>query len=120
MSALNGQMPHTYDHEPGDGWSYSVLISELPHHGFMGGGSPNDYVVVTVWRPHDRGIGRTYVMAKHGTLTDRYVAEKFCDGLDPRARNNGFCPVSYGERCGAPTPSPYRCGDRLKPTRPSS
>ena len=84
MSALNGQMPHTYDHEPGDGWSYSVLISELPHDGFMGGGSPDDYVVVTVWRPFDRGIGRTYVMAKHGTLTDRYVQEKFCDGLDDR------------------------------------
>jgi len=82
VSALNGQTPHTYDHQPGDGWSYSVLISELPHQGFMGGGSPDDYVVVTVWRPHDRGIGRTYVMAKHGTLTDRYAQEKFCAGLD--------------------------------------
>ena len=82
MSALNGQTPHTYDHQPGDGWSYSVLISELPHDGFMGGGSPDDYVVVTVWRPFDRGIGRTYVMAKYGTLTDQYVQEKFGDDLD--------------------------------------
>jgi len=82
VSALNGQMPHTYDHQPGDGWSYSVLISELPHHGFMGGGSPDDYVVVTVWRPHDRGIGHTYVMAKTGTLTDRYVQEKFGTGVN--------------------------------------
>ena len=82
MSALNGQTPHTYDHQPGDGWSYSVLISELPHDGFMGGGSPDEFVVVTVWRPDDRGIGRTYVMQKHGTLTDRYVQEKFGAGLD--------------------------------------
>ena len=82
MNAVNGQLPHVHETMPGDGWRYSVLISELPHDGFMGGGSPNDFVVVTVWRPFDRGIGRTYVMAKHGTLTDRYVKEKFCDGLD--------------------------------------
>jgi hypothetical protein len=84
MSALNGHLPHVHISEPGDGWAYSVLISELPHHGFMGGGSPDDFVVVTVWRPFDRGIGRTYVMAKSGTLTDRYVQEKFGIGVsDP-------------------------------------
>jgi len=82
MSSLNGQLPHIHETMPGDGWRYSVLISELPHDGFMGGGSPDDYVVVTVWRPFDKGIGRTYVMAKHGTLTDKYVQQKFCDGLD--------------------------------------
>ena len=48
----------------------------------MGGGNPDDFVVVTLWRPYDNGIGRTYVMSKHGTLTDGYVAEKFCDDLD--------------------------------------
>ena len=82
MSSLNGQLPHVHISEPGDGWSYSVLISELPHNGFMGGGSPDDYVVVTLWRPFDNGIGRTYIMSKHGVLTDRYVAEKFCDDSD--------------------------------------
>ena len=82
MSGLNGQLPHVHISEPGDGWSYSVLISELPHNGFMGGGSPDDYVVVTLWRPFDNGIGRTYIMSKHGVLTDRYVAEKFCDDSD--------------------------------------
>ena len=81
MNTTNGQLPYTHDLEPGDGWRYSVLISELPHDGFMGGGSPDDYVVVTVWRPHDGGVGRTYVMAKHGTLTDRDVQEKFGDGI---------------------------------------
>ena len=80
MSALNGQTPHTYDHEPGDGWSYSVLISELPHDGFMGGGSTENYAVVTVWVPGDT-CGRTYVMAKSGTLTTGYVAEKFGQGV---------------------------------------
>lgn len=82
MSSLNGQLPHIHETMPGDGWRYSVLISELPHDGFMGGGSPNDFVVVTLWRPYDNGIGRTYVMSKYGTLTDRYVAEKFCDDSD--------------------------------------
>jgi len=93
MSSLNGQLPHVHISEPGDGWSYSVLISELPHNGFMGGGSPDDYVVVTLWRPFDNGIGRTYVMSKHGILTDRYVAEKFCDDLDDPAmiRNIADC-----------------------------
>jgi hypothetical protein len=82
VSALNGQMPHTHETAPGDGWTYSVLISELPHDGYMGGGSTNDFVVVTLWRPHDQGVGRTYVMSKHGPLTDRYIKEKFCDDLD--------------------------------------
>ncbi len=93
MSSLNGQLPHIHETMPGDGWRYSVLISELPHEGFMGGGHPLDFVVVTLWRPFDNGIGRTYVMSKHGILTDRYVAEKFCDDLDDPAmiRNIADC-----------------------------
>lgn len=76
MNVTNGQLPITHTFEPGDGWQYSVLLSELPHVGFMGGGSPDDYVVVTAWIPGDT-CGRTYVMAKHGILTTHYVAEKF-------------------------------------------
>ena len=61
----------------------------------MGGGSPLAFVVVTLWRPFDNGIGRTYVMAKHGTLTDRYVAEKFCadlgDGDEEMIHNIADC-----------------------------
>lgn len=80
MSSSNGHLPYTYELQPGDGWKYSVLISELPHDGFMGGGTPENYAVVTVWVPGDT-CGRTYVMAKHGTLTTRYVAEKFGRGV---------------------------------------
>ena len=53
-----------------------MLVADLPHDGFMGGGSAEEYCVVTVWLPTDP-IGQTYVMAKRGTLTTRYVAEKF-------------------------------------------
>ena len=81
MSELNGHMPHVNIYQPDDGWQYTILISELPYSGFMGGGSPDAYVVVTVWLPNDH-IGRSYVMAKEGTLTTGYVAEKFGEGLD--------------------------------------
>ena len=57
MSTLNGQLPHVHETMPGDGWRYSVLISELPHDGFMGGGSPDDFVVVTLWRDHTQQLG---------------------------------------------------------------
>ena len=88
MSATNGQQPHTHETQPGDGYRYTVLIGDLPHHGFMGGGSPEDYAVVTVWFPGGwpDGVGRTYVMAKRGTLTTGYVAEKFCSGIHPDDR----------------------------------
>ncbi len=78
MSANNGQvgLPLVHEIQPGDGWRYSVLVADLPHDGFMGGGSAEEYCVVTVWLPTDP-IGQTYVMAKNGTLTTRYVAEKF-------------------------------------------
>ena len=81
MSALNGHMPHVNNYQPDDGWQYTVLVSELPYEGFMGGGDPNAYVVVTVWLPMSQ-IGRTYVMAREGILTTRYVAEKFGAGFD--------------------------------------
>ncbi len=81
MSELNGHMPHVNIYEPDDGWQYTILISELPYDGFMGGGDPDAYVVVTVWLPTEK-IGRSYVMAKQGVLTTGYVAEKFGQGLD--------------------------------------
>ena len=80
MSALNGQLPLVHEIQPGDGGKYSVLVAELPHDGFMGGGTAENYAVVTVWVPGDT-CGRTYVMAKSGTLTTRYVAEKFGQGV---------------------------------------
>ena len=87
MSALNGHMPHVNDYEPEDGWRYTVLVSELPYDGFMGGGDPDAFVVVTVWLPLSQ-VGRTYVMAKEGILTTGYVAEKFGDGLDMSDAND--------------------------------
>jgi len=81
MSALNGHIPHVNIYQPNNGWEYTVLVSELPYDGFMGGGDPDAYVVVTVWLPTEH-VGRSYVMAKEGTLTTGYVAEKFGDGLD--------------------------------------
>lgn len=87
MSALNGHMPHVNDYEPEDGWRYTVLVSELPYDGFMGGGDPDAFVVVTVWLPLSQ-VGRTYVMAKEGILTTGYVAEKFGDGLDMSNAND--------------------------------
>ena len=81
MSELNGQIPHVNIYEPDDGWHYTILVSELPYDGFMGGGDPDAYVVVTVWLPTEK-VGRSYVMAKEGVLTTGYVVEKFGQGLD--------------------------------------
>ena len=81
MSELNGQIPHVNIYEPDDGWHYTILVSELPYDGFMGGGDPDAYVGVTVWLPTEK-VGRSYVMAKEGVLTTGYVVEKFGQGLD--------------------------------------
>ena len=81
MNALNGHIPHVNIYQPNNDWQYTVLVSELPYDGFMGGGDPDAYVVVTVWLPTEH-VGRSYVMAKEGTLTTGYVAEKFGEGLD--------------------------------------
>ena len=74
------------DHQPGDGWRYVVAVSPLPRDGFEGGGSVDDYALVSVWVPMDSllpdGVARTYVMRRAGYLADRYVAEKFGAGLD--------------------------------------
>jgi len=87
MSDNNGQAPWVWADEPGDGMRYMVLVGELPHDGFMGGGTVEDYVVVTVWVPFDpalpAGVGRTYVLRRRGPLTDRYVDEKFGQGISP-------------------------------------
>ena len=64
MNALNGHIPHVNIYQPNNDWQYTVLVSELPYDGFMGGGDPDAYVVVTVWLPTG------------------YVAEKFGEGLD--------------------------------------
>ena len=69
-------MDAVVDYQPGDGWRYIVLVSDLPHDGFQGGGSNVDYAVVTVWVPGEK-FGRTYVLARTGLLTERYVAEKY-------------------------------------------
>ena len=78
-------MNNTIDHQPGDGWRYVVAVSPLPHDGFEGGGDVDDYALVSVWVPGDSflptGVARTYVMARSGYLTDRYVAEKFGTGV---------------------------------------
>jgi hypothetical protein len=74
------------DYQPGDGWRYVVAVSPLPRDGFEGGGTTDDYALVSVWVPADPllpdGVARTYVMSRTGYLTDRYVAEKFGTGLD--------------------------------------
>jgi len=92
MSDNNGQAPWELAVEPGDGMRYMVLVGELPHDGFMGGGKVEDYVVVTVWVPFDPalpdGVGRTYVLRRRGILTDRYVDEKFGQGIDPEILAN--------------------------------
>ena len=78
-------MNNTIDHQPGDGWRYVVAVSPLPYSGFEGGGDVDDYALVSVWVPGDSflptGVARTYVMARSGYLTDRYVAEKFGTGV---------------------------------------
>ena len=78
-------MTSAIDHQPGDGWRYVVAVSPLPYSGFEGGGDVDDYALVSVWIPGDSflptGVARTYVMARTGYLTDRYVAEKFGTGL---------------------------------------
>jgi hypothetical protein len=83
---------NTIDHQPGDGWRYVVAVSPLPHDGFEGGGDVDDYALVSVWVPGDSflpdGVARTYVMARTGYLTDRYVAEKFGMGLDAERRGH--------------------------------
>ena len=88
MSSNNGQAPWELAIEPGDGLRYMVLVGDLPHDGFMGGGKTEDYVVVTVWVPFDPalpdGVGRTYILRRRGPLTDRYVNEKFGQGIDNR------------------------------------
>ena len=75
-------MDAVVDYQPGDGWRYIVLVSDLPHDGFQGGGSNVDYAVVTVWVPGET-FGRTYVLARTGLLTERYVAEKYGLLRDP-------------------------------------
>jgi len=76
------------DHQPGDGWRYVVAVSPLPYSGFEGGGDVDDYALVSVWIPGDSflptGVARTYVMARTGYLTDRYVTEKFGSGLNEK------------------------------------
>ena len=78
-------MNNTIDHQPGDGWRYVVAVSPLPYSGFEGGGDVDDYALVSVWVPGEpllpTGVARTYVMARSGYLTDRYVAEKFGTGV---------------------------------------
>ena len=92
MSDSNGQAPWVSVDEPGDGMRYVVLVGELPHDGFMGGGTAEDYVVVTVWVPFDpalpAGVGRTYVLRRRGPLTDRYVDEKFGQGISPEIQGH--------------------------------
>ncbi len=88
-----GQSPiQAVDYQPGDGWRYVVLVSDLPHDHFEGGGSNATHAVVSVWIPGDPflpdGVARTYVMARTGYLTDRYVAEKFGTGV-PSSRMLG-------------------------------
>lgn len=79
-----GQSPiQSVDYQPGDGWRYVVLVSDLPHDNFEGGGSNATHAVVSVWIPGlQKRTARTYVLARSGTLTDDYVREVYgCDGI---------------------------------------
>lgn len=68
------------DYQPGNGWRYAVVVSDLPADDFEGG-NRDTHVLVSVWVPVDPAlpsrVARTSVMERSGPLSDTYVAERF-------------------------------------------
>lgn len=62
-----------YEFQPGDGWRYEVIVSDMPT--AFGGGHPDRHALVTVLAP----VTGAYVLerASDRPLAQRYVAEKF-------------------------------------------